>query len=271
MNSHLLLFMRDTLQYTGTNRRYGIKTASLRTGAETASGSDYSILSGTQEYVDWGLWLEDAPNPDFPYDTNSLDLGNIGDIDLSSRLPNSLTVTYPGATFLLQNATTAPIYPDFAGALVYDLPLQKWGKAKCTYRCLMDYSPINSNVEQVIDYTNFGLTAGLLAEDGFLRLFSANCTDSFIRYGKLAFSRIGYTYPEELVVNFRLPFSGSIQTDVSMDGRSIQAALQETTAFSGVGTAKVYPSYSGQWHTFAVSGNFDIRSISYTGRVSGIR
>ncbi|MBK8113345.1 MAG: hypothetical protein IPK44_01855 [Candidatus Accumulibacter sp.] len=180
-------------------------------------------------------------------------------------------MTYPGSTFLLQNATTAPIYPDFAGALVYDLPLQKWGKAKCTYRCLMDYSPINSNVEQVIDYTNFGLTAGILASDGFLRLFSANCTDSFIRYGKLAFSRIGYTYPEELVINFRMPFTGEIQTDVSMDGRSIHSSLQEVTAFSGVGTAKVYPSYSGQWHTFAVSGNFDIRSISYTGRVSGIR
>jgi hypothetical protein len=267
----LIAFYAGYFQPTGIHRKYGIKTVSLRTGSATASGSDYSILSGTQEYVDWGLWLEDAPNPDFPYDTNSLDLGNIGDIDLSSRLPNSLTVTYPGATFLLQNATTAPIYPDFAGALVYDLPLQKWGKAKCTYRCLMDYSPINSNVEQVINYTNFGLTAGLLAEDGFLRLFSANCTDSFIRYGKLAFSRIGYTYPEELVVNFRLPFSGSIQTDVSMDGRSIHAALAETTAFTGVGTAKVYPSYSGQWHTFAVSGNFDIRSISYTGRVSGIR
>jgi hypothetical protein len=68
-----------------------------------------------------------------------------------------------------------------------------------------------------------------------------------------------------------MPFTGEIQTDVSMDGRSIHAALEETTAFSGVGTAKVYPSYSGQWHTFAVKGNFDIRSISYTGRVSGIR
>ncbi len=259
--------------YTGITREYGLRTIELIYGGAQTGIDKESILYATQENLDWGVWNEDAPNEDFPYSTNEIviDLEDLGVEIAPDWLPNSLTVTYPGSTFLLQNATTAPIYPDFAGALVYDLPLQKWGKAKCTYRCLMDYSPINSNVEQVIDYTNFGLTAGILAEDGFLRLFSANCTDSFIRYGKLAFSRIGYTYPEELVVNFRLPFSGSIQTDVSMDGRSIHAALQETTAFSSVGTAKVYPSYSGQWHTFAVSGNFDIRSISYTGRVSGIR
>lgn len=267
----LVAHYEGSYEYTGIHRKYGIQTKSLRTGSATASGSDFSILSGTQEYVDWGLWLEDMPNPDFPYDTNSLDLSEVEGLELSSLLPNSLTVTYPGATFLLQNATTAPIYPDFSGAIVYDIFLQKWGKAKASYRCLMDYSPINSNVEQVVDYTNFGLTAGILTSGGFLKLFSANCTDSFIRYGKLAFSRLGYTCPEELVVNFRLPFSGEIQTDVSMDGRSIHSSLQEITAFSGVGTAKVYPSYSGQWHTFAVSGNFDIRSISYTGRVSGIR
>ena len=248
------------------------RLTSLRIQAAETYGGFESKLVASQRCIDWSLYNVDNPDPDFPYSTNEQDLGNIGDIDLGSNwLPNSLTVTYPGATFLLQNATTAPIYPDFAGALVYDLSLQKWGKAKCTYRCLMDYSPINSNVEQVVDYTNFGLTAGLLAADGFLRLFSANCTDSFIRYGKLAFSRIGYTYPEELVINFRMPFTGEIQTDVSMDGRSIHSSLEETTAFSGVGTAKVYPSYSGQWHTFAVKGNFDIRSISYTGRVSGIR
>lgn len=231
-----------------------------------------SKATGFQENLTWAVYTAENPPEGFDWATNEREYTFDGfDTATGSILPNSLTVTYPGATFLLQNATTAPIYPDFAGALVYDLSLQKWGKAKCTYRCLMDYSPINSNVEQVVDYTNFGLTAGILAADGFLRLFSANCTDSFIRYGKLAFSRIGYTYPEELVINFRLPFTGEIQTDVSMDGRSIHSSLVETTSFSGVGTARVYPSYSGQWHTFAIKGNFDIRSISYTGRVSGIR
>jgi hypothetical protein len=231
-----------------------------------------STASGSQENLTWAVYTEDNPPEGFDYDTNEITLTFDGfDDTTGSALPNSLTVTYPGATFLLQNATTAPIYPDFSGAIVYDIFLQKWGKAKASYRCLMDYSPINSNVEQVVDYTNFGLTAGILTSGGFLKLFSANCTDSFIRYGKLAFSRLGYTYPEELVINFRVPFTGSIQTDVSMDGRSLHEALTEETAFSGVGTAKVYPSYSGQWHTFAVSGNFDIRSISYTGRVSGIR
>ena len=155
-----------------------------------------SKATGSQENLTWAVYTAENPPEGFDWATNDREYTFDGfDTATGSLLPNSLTVTYPGSTFLLQNATTAPIYPDFAGALVYDLPLQKWGKAKCTYRCLMDYSPINSNVEQVIDYTNFGLTAGLLAADGFLRLFSANCTDSFIRYGKLAFSRIGYTYP----------------------------------------------------------------------------
>ena len=227
---------------------------------------------GTQETLDWGQWLEDNPNPDFPYDTNELMIGAPAySLMEGTTLPEHLDVTFPGATFLLQDATTAPIFPNYTGALVFDTGLQKWGKCKAGYRTLVDYSPINSNHDQIISYTNFGLDSGTLKNDGSIRLFSSKCTDSFIRYGKLAFSRQGYTYPEEIHIHFRRPFTGIIGIDASLDGRSIHSEFHEEETFVGVGLARIYPTRAGKWYTMSIGGEFDLRSIEFTGRVSGIR
>lgn len=231
-----------------------------------------SKASGTQETLDWGVWLEENPDPDFPYSTNEQVLGApFFSPQEGTILPNLLEVTYPGATFLLQDATTAPIYPVYAGALVYDTGLQKWGKCKADFKTLVDYAPINSNHEQIITYSNFGLDAGVLRSDGSIRLFSALCSDSFIRYGKLGFYRQGFTYPEGIKLYFRKPFTGTIVTDSSLDGRSIHAATHEEFTFVGVGYVEIHPTFAGRWSTISIHGEFDLRSIEFTGRVSGIR
>lgn len=249
-----------------------LKSSYNRLRAEEASIAETSKAYATQENLDWGRWLEDSPDPDFPYDTNALDI-SIPEFSLveGTVLPEYLDVTFPGATFLLQDATTAPIYPNYTGALVFDTGLQKWGKCKADYRTLVDYSPINSNHDQIISYTNFGLDSGTLKNDGSIRLFSSKCTDSFIRYGKLAFARQGYTYPEEIQIHFRRPFTGIIGVDASLDGRSIHSMFHEEETFVGVGLARVYPTHAGKWYTMSIGGEFDLRSIEFTGRVSGIR
>ena len=226
----------------------------------------------TQENLDWGIYTPENPPLGFDFPTNAQVI-SIPDFSLQegTRLPQHLDVTFPGATFLLQDATISPIFPDYHGALVYDTGLQKWGKCKATYTALVDYSPINSNHDQIISYTNFGMDSGVLKSDGTVRLFSSRCTDSFIRYGKLAFSRQGYTYPEEVQVHFRRPFTGIIGIDASLDSRSIHSEFHEEEIFAGVGLARLYPAHAGKWYTISLGGEFDLRSIEFTGRISGIR
>jgi hypothetical protein len=253
-------------------QRYRKDTTYIQVGASRTTPPVESTMYATQKVVDWGQWLEDNPNPDFPYDTNELMIGAPAySLTEGTTLPEHLDVTFPGATFLLQDATTAPIFPNYTGALVFDTGLQKWGKCKADYRTLVDYSPINSNHDQIISYTNFGLDSGILKSDGSIRLFSSKCTDSFIRYGKLAFSRQGYTYPEEIQIHFRRPFTGIIGVDASLDGRSIHSELHQEETFAGVGLARIYPTHAGKWYTMSIGGEFDLRSIEFTGRVSGIR
>lgn len=258
-----------------TNHEWGYNTVrNLYLSVENPSTSyspQDSETYGTQENLYWAIYNIPVPPPAYTYTAGAITIPGSSITTPPTSLPQHVDVTYPGGTFLLQNATTAPLYPDYEGALVFDTGLKKWGKCKATYKTLLDYSPINSNHDQIITYSNFGLDAGILKDNGTIRLFSSVCTDSFIRYGKLAFSRQGYTYPEKIQINFRRPFTGNIEVDTSLDGRSIQASLHETDSFIGVGLATVYPENAGKWYTMSIGGEFDLRSIEFTGRVSGIR
>lgn len=249
-----------------------LKSSYNRLHIEETPVTEASTAYATQENLTWAIYTVTNPPAGFNYATNSQNI-SVPNFSLleGTTLPSHLDVTFPGATFLLQDATTAPIFPNYAGSLVYDTGLQKWGKCKATYTALVDYSPINSNHDQIISYTNFGMDSGVLKSDGTVRLFSSRCTDSFIRYGKLAFSRQGYTYPEEVQVHFRRPFTGIIGIDASLDGRSIHSEFHEEEIFAGVGLARLYPAHAGKWYTISLGGEFDLRSIEFTGRISGIR
>lgn len=243
----------------------------LRVTSAVSMSPIESKLTANQNVLDWGIYTVEAPPTGFNWSTNQQTVGSDATFVLSPTLPPLAGISYPGATFLLQDASPAAIFPDFAGALVYDTYLQKWGKMKASFRALIDYSPLNSNNNGSIVYSNFGLDAGILNSSGFVKLFSSECTDSKIRYGKFAMSRQGFTSIEYIEIKFRKPFTGTIQVDTSLDGRSIHSSLTQSEDFVGVGIVKLTPDYSGRWFIVTIIGKFDIRSIEFTGRPAGIR
>ncbi len=244
----------------------------LKVNASETGPTIESKLVANQRIIDWAEWTVENPPPTFNWATNEQIIGDPGfKVPQSLHLPPTADINLPGATFLLQDATSAPIYPDYVGALVYDTGLQKWGKFKGSYRTLVDYSPINSTTEKIIDYSNFGLDSGILSPAGSTHLFSSKAADSLIRYGKLALYRQGFTNIETITLHFRKPFTGSIQIDVSLDGRSLHSALTTIDSFTEVGMAIVYPPYAGKWFTVSIKGEFDLRSFEFNGNPAGIR
>jgi hypothetical protein len=224
----------------------------------------------SQRNIEWCNYLIDNPNSSYPYDTNDL----IIPLTISStpsNLPPYVSYTYPGATFNLQNGALGAAYPTLVGSFVYDTQLQKWGKQKNDFYALLDYTPVNSTVEKLISFTNLGMDAGIITTDGWVKLFGWQCSDSFIRYGKIGLNRQGFSNIDEIGFNFREPFTGEITIDYSIDGRNIQASLQQVETFLGEGYVTVYPAYAGRWYTVGISGTFDIRSMSLAAMAAGMR
>jgi hypothetical protein len=115
------------------------------------------------------------------------------------------------------------------------------------------------------------MDAGIITTDGWVKLFGWQCSDSFIRYGKIGLNRQGFSNIDEIGFNFREPFTGEITIDYSIDGRNIQASLQQVETFLGEGYVTVYPAYAGRWYTVGISGTFDIRSMSLAAMAAGMR
>jgi len=249
------------------------KTTDTSLVTETEAISTISKATGTQTNLDWGSYLVGGTPPArLTYNTNQQTLNFTGwAAPANAVLPQNASLTFPGATFLLQNGAIAPIYPTYTGAYVYDTVYQKWGKFKGDYKCLVDYAPLNSNHQKVVSFSNFGMDAGTLNSSGYVTLFSSVCSDSYLKYGRLGFYRQGYTYPEVVTCHFARPFTGEIEVEASLDGRSVHAALTESKSFTGVGYANVYPSYAAKWFNFSITGEFDIRNLEFTGRISGRR
>ena len=257
----------------GYNERWGIHEISYKSIKAIPTSISPTIKStavGDQDCLDWCNYLIYNPNPIFPYATGALTIP-LSIPATPSTLPPFASYTYPGATFLLQNGALGPAYPTMLGSLVYDTHLQKWGKQKNTFYALLDYTPVNSTVEKTISFTNVGMDAGLITTNGKVKLFATNCTDSFIRYGKIGFNRQGFSNIEEICCVFKEPFTGDIKVECSIDGRNLQASLLQQESFSGEGYCRVYPQYAGRWYTISVTGTFDIRSMYVTGSNAGWR
>jgi hypothetical protein len=173
--------------------------------------------------------------------------------------------------FVLNDGTKGPIYPEYKGALAYDLALKKWGKMKLEYLYLMDLSPINTDQGKIVLTQRFGVTAATYLPTGFIHRFDAFPEDSYIKYGKIGMHRLGYTVIEEIRVNFRLPVTGTIEIASSIDGRNPESGLVKTQAYEDATWCNMGVGASGRWHTIKISGNYDIVHLEYVGLQAGRR
>lgn len=181
------------------------------------------------------------------------------------------TITLPPSSFLLQNGSIGPVYPTIPGALVYDLELKKWGKMKVPHKVLVDWSPLNNISGDIIPHEVFGVTGGVLKEDGKIALFDKYPIDSYIKYGKIGYFRQGFTSAEEIRISFRSLSQGTIRTEASLDGYSVELGLTKELAFTPEMGIIMNPSTSARWHTVTVIGNYDIKHMEFRGTIVGNR
>ena len=162
-------------------------------------------------------------------------------------------------------------FPTYKGAFVYDLRLQKWGKFNCEYKLIVDYQGVTNAMPDNLATDNFGVDAGVLKADGFIYSFTADSDVSWIRYGKIGFSRQGFTKGLEVRADFRTPSKGSITIDSSMDGRDLDPELQLDFPYEYCRSFVAKFSNAARWQTVTISGRFDLQFLEFRGNISGIR
>ena len=181
------------------------------------------------------------------------------------------SVTIPEASFLLQRGSIGPVYPTFEGAFVYDLHFKKWGKFQHQYKRLVDYSPITSTSGQIIDYTNFGITSGILGVDGFVYIFDNHPEESYIKYGKIGYYRLGLTSLEEVHAHFSSSSTGYLQIEASLDGQNIEVMFDKSAMFQEANIADLFTNLNAKWYNIAIKGHYDLMYLEFRGNKTSRR
>lgn len=181
------------------------------------------------------------------------------------------TVTIPPASFLLQDGSIGPVYPTYAGAFVYDLQLQKWGKLRQPYKLLVTYKTTSGQKGQVVDLNANEIEGGLLDTLGILRKFDNQPADSKIVWGKIGYYRLGFTNLEEVRVAFAKPSKGTLRIEGSLDSRQLEAGLTESVTFDNVLTEQLNTTSSAKWYNIVLSGMYDITHLEFRGVRAGRR
>lgn len=182
-----------------------------------------------------------------------------------------LIISYPPVSYNLIDGSPAPLYPTYLGALVLDIQLKKWGKYKGSHSLIFDYSPQNNTLNGSIPYSNFGMRAGALRATGTVSLFDSAPVESWIRYGKVGYYRQGMTQLQEVRAHFRGLSTGMITLETSLDGRNLEASLQNGTVFTTQNSVTAYNDYNGSWHTIKISGQWDLQYLEVRGNIRGRR
>ena len=184
----------------------------------------------------------------------------------------TMDFTTPGASFTVQTGSAEPGYISLKGAYVYDLLLKKWGKLKADYNLIAHFDSVNAFSSPQFNYTDVGMTAGLfVSTSGLISILDDEPTDSFLRYGKIGYYRLGYTNIFELHVSFRHFGDCTFLIEASTDGASLDPSLSHTETFTNVMQALLHPDISARWFTVKVSGNYDLTGMEFRGKIASRR
>lgn len=175
-------------------------------------------------------------------------------------------VTYPGSSFVMQVGSPMQGYTPLEGAFVFDMHLKKWGKMKHTYSVAVDFNQLPGN-----DYSNTGISAGLMHTDGRIRIMDDEPAEGFIRYGKIGFYRLGMTRLLETRIDLKDPASGKVRIDSSMDGRNLDALIFKEYVYNNAVTVRMYPDIQARWFTIKISGKYDLQYMEVRGNITGRR
>ena len=170
-------------------------------------------------------------------------------------------LTYSQFPYVLQVGSPFIYYPTYAGSLVLDLALKKWGKQKNNFQILIDLQPTNQFNALILTADDRGMDAALHLVDETIKIFDEDPADSRITYGKIGGYRLGMTKILECRVHNRRPCTGVLTIDSSMDGRNIDASLRFTLSYGSSQVIEAYPDISARWHVVTMSGIFDLTGL----------
>lgn len=191
--------------------------------------------------------------------------------DWGYEWPTEPPVVIEAGEFILQDGSEEPLYPTMYGSFVYDTHLKKWGKFSGAFKQLLDYSPVNSPQNGLQSYARFGILGGIVDPNGAIRLFDTNPVRSVAVFGKFGYYRQGMTSPEEVRVHMRIPCTGSVQLNTSVEGKFYTLSLNQLQEFTSEIETTLYGGYSGRWHNVVVQGNYDISYLEFRGIIQGRR
>jgi hypothetical protein len=183
----------------------------------------------------------------------------------------STSVTIPAGTFLLEDGSSAPIYPTFYGAYVYDLHLKKWGKYDGEYKRLLDYAAINTYLPSQQSFSRFGIFGGILTADGKIRIFDESPAVSQVTYGKIGYYRQGMTSLEEVRVHHREFKTGVIKIESSIEGKLVDGSFTQEANFVDSPMGTKTGGYAAKWHNITIMGQFDLTYLEFRGIITGKR
>jgi hypothetical protein len=184
---------------------------------------------------------------------------------------DSPILSLPGGSFFLQDGSIAPLYPTFKGAYVLDLHLSKWGRYVGDYKRLLDYQAINNFQPGQQSYARFGVFGGIVDAAGKIRLFNDTPSFSYIKYGKMGYYRQGMTTVEEAIMHHRVPVTGRLKVETSLDGNTLGENLTVQTAYNKASNWRQDGGFSGRWHNIVAEGQFDISYLEFRGIRQGKR
>lgn len=223
-----------------------------------------STFAMKQTCLDWAL--STTPALDTPA---SIRIPPIG-INLPNSLPPNANWTYPGANFLLQDGSIAPIYPIMQGAWVLDTGLKKWGKMAVPFNHLINFSPVN-NASSAVPYTNFNMDLAILNPVNDVVLMGNRPVDSWIRYGKIGMARLGFTHMHEVKTQMRYASNYDITVESSLDGRALDPIRASTDKLYNSSGGVTFLDQAGRWHTVKISGQYDLTYLEIRSSITSRR
>ena len=207
----------------------------------------------------------------FPPDPNATPYLTIDGYDQDGITNAHSSFTLPGATFVLQTGSIEASYPTYVGALVYDIQLKKWGKYKGEHKVLLETYPINSAENNTITYSDLGSNAAIFDAAGLIYLFDSEPLDSWIRYGKIGYQRLGMTWSGEIKVSMRYASDFRIQVDSSLTGKLLDMGLSQAGNFYNEIEATLLTDIAARWHSVKISGSYDLTGLEVRGTLAGRR
>jgi hypothetical protein len=181
------------------------------------------------------------------------------------------SVTIPESEFMLQEGSPAPAYPDFYGSYIYDLFLKKWGRLDLKYKNLLNYRAINGQNGDPVAFNSYQTFSGVLDEYGIIRLFDDKPLESYVRYGKIGYSRSTWTNVEEVTVHNVTPCDFTITVEPSLDGIQKESDLKAATSFTDSLGGTLLANLSARWYNVVVSGTYNVCYLEFTAHSSGRR